>query len=63
MRWRGRSRGSSGEPPAAAGERSSQAAAGVGVSRVAAAKHFPSDVLAGAVLGTASGLVVYKLKF
>jgi len=33
------------------------------VSRVAAAKHFPSDVLAGAVLGTASGLVVYKLKF
>ena len=38
-------------------------AAGVGVSRVAAAKHFPSDVLAGAVLGTASGLVVYQLKF
>lgn len=39
------------------------AAAGVGVSRVAAGKHFPSDVLAGAVLGTASGLLVYQLKF
>jgi membrane-associated phospholipid phosphatase len=38
-------------------------AAGVGVSRVAAGKHFPSDVLAGAVLGTVSGLVVYKIKF
>ena len=38
-------------------------AAGVGVSRVAAAKHFPSDVLAGAVLGTASGVVVYAIKF
>lgn len=38
-------------------------AAGVGVSRVAAGKHFPSDALVGALLGTASGLVVYKLKF
>jgi undecaprenyl-diphosphatase len=38
-------------------------ATGVGVSRVAAGKHFPSDVFAGAVLGTASGLVVYQLKF
>jgi membrane-associated phospholipid phosphatase len=38
-------------------------ATGVGVSRVAAGKHFPSDVLAGALLGTASGIVVYKLKF
>jgi membrane-associated phospholipid phosphatase len=38
-------------------------ATGVGVSRVAAGKHFPSDALVGALVGTASGLVVYKLKF
>jgi membrane-associated phospholipid phosphatase len=39
------------------------AAAGVGVMRVAAGRHFPSDVLGGAVLGTASGLIVHAVKF
>jgi membrane-associated phospholipid phosphatase len=38
-------------------------AAGVGVSRVAAGRHFPSDVLAGAALGTVSGVVAYKVRF
>ncbi len=39
------------------------AAAGVGVMRVTAGKHFPSDVLAGALLGTASGVIVHAVKF
>ena len=38
-------------------------AAGVGVLRVAAGKHFPSDVLGGAVLGTAAALTVHTIKF
>lgn len=37
------------------------AAAATGILRVAARKHFPTDVLAGAVLGTAVGWVVPQL--
>ncbi len=39
------------------------AAAGVGVSRVAAAKHFPSDVVVGAALGTLSAVVIHEIRF
>jgi membrane-associated phospholipid phosphatase len=39
------------------------AAAGVAALRVAAAKHFPSDVLVGALVGTASALVVHEMRF
>jgi membrane-associated phospholipid phosphatase len=38
-------------------------AVGVGVLRVAAAKHFPSDVLVGAAVGAASGFVLHRLRF
>jgi membrane-associated phospholipid phosphatase len=38
-------------------------AVGVGVLRVAAAKHFPSDVVVGAVVGTATGFVLHRLRF
>jgi membrane-associated phospholipid phosphatase len=38
-------------------------AVGMGAMRVAAGKHFPSDVLAGAALGVASGVVVHVIKF
>ncbi len=38
-------------------------ATGVGVLRVAAAKHFPSDVAVGAVLGTAAALVVHQIRY
>ena len=38
-------------------------AAGVGVMRVSAGRHFPSDVVAGAALGIASALVVHAVKF
>ncbi len=39
------------------------AATGVAALRVAAAKHFPSDVLVGALVGTASALVVHEIRF
>ena len=35
----------------------------VGVMRVAAAEHFPSDVLVGAALGTATAIVVHEVRF
>lgn len=38
-------------------------AAGVGVTRVTAGRHFPSDVLGGAALGVASALAVHAVKF
>lgn len=38
-------------------------AAGVGVLRVVAGKHFPSDVAAGAAIGVGSALVVHAIKF
>ena len=38
-------------------------AAGVGVLRVAAGKHHPSDVLIGAGVGVASAVVVHEIKF
>ena len=38
-------------------------ATGVGVLRVAAAKHFPSDVVVGAVVGTATALIVHEIRF
>ncbi len=39
------------------------AAAGVGVLRVAAAKHFPSDVVVGAAVGTLSAVIVHEIRF
>lgn len=39
------------------------AATGVGVMRVAAAKHFPSDVAGGAVFGVLSGFAAHMLRF
>ncbi len=39
------------------------AAITVGVLRIVSAKHFPSDVVVGALLGTASGFVLYELRF
>lgn len=39
------------------------AAATVGVLRVAAGEHFPSDVLAGAALGAGSAVIVHAIKF
>ena len=38
-------------------------AAGVGVLRVAAGKHHPSDVLIGAGVGVVSAILVYEIKF
>ena len=38
-------------------------AAGVGVMRVSAGRHFPSDVVTGAALGVASAVVVHAVKF
>lgn len=38
-------------------------AVGVGALRVAAAKHFPSDVVSGFALGAASAVVVHAIKF
>lgn len=38
-------------------------AVGVGALRVAAAKHFPSDVVSGLALGAASAVVVHAIKF
>ena len=35
----------------------------VGVARVAAAKHFTTDVLTGAAIGTVTSLVVYQIRF
>lgn len=35
----------------------------VGAMRVAAGRHFPSDVLGGAVLGALSGLAVHRIEF
>lgn len=39
------------------------AAAGVGAMRMAAARHFTTDVLAGAALGTATAVVVHTIRF
>lgn len=39
------------------------AAAGIGVMRVTAGKHFPSDVAAGAVLGVATAVTVHSITF
>ena len=38
-------------------------AAFVGFARVAAAKHFTTDVLAGAAIGVMTSLVVYEIRF
>ncbi len=38
-------------------------AVGVAVCRVAAAKHFPSDVVTGLVVGAATAVVVHSIKF
>lgn len=39
------------------------ASAGVGAMRVAAAKHFPSDVVSGAVVGVLSAWALHRLRF
>ncbi len=39
------------------------AAAGVGAMRVAAGKHFPTDVLVGAVMGSGTALVIHEIRF
>lgn len=39
------------------------ASAGVGAMRVAAAKHFPSDVVSGAAFGVLSAFAVHRLRF
>lgn len=39
------------------------AATGVGVMRVAAGKHFPSDVVAGAAVGVGTAILVHVVKF
>ena len=38
-------------------------AAAIGALRLAAAKHFPTDVLVGAVLGTATAIVMHQIRF
>jgi membrane-associated phospholipid phosphatase len=39
------------------------AAAGISVLRVASAKHFPSDVVVGALVGTGVAIVVHTIRF
>ena len=39
------------------------AAAGVGAMRVAAAKHFPTDVLVGAAVGGGTAFIVHRIRF
>lgn len=39
------------------------AAVGVGVLRVVARRHFPSDVVAGAALGVGTAIVVHEIRF
>ena len=39
------------------------AAAGIGAMRVAAGKHFPTDVLVGAVMGSGTALVIHEIRF
>jgi membrane-associated phospholipid phosphatase len=39
------------------------AAVGVAAARVAAAKHFPSDVVVGAAVGVASAFVIHEIRF
>jgi hypothetical protein len=39
------------------------AAAGVGALRVAAHKHFLSDVVVGAIIGTAGALIVHEIRY
>lgn len=39
------------------------AAVSVGVLRVVSARHFPSDVVVGAAVGTLSGIVVYRIRY
>jgi hypothetical protein len=39
------------------------AAAGVGALRVASAKHFPSDVVVGAIAGTAGAFIIHEVRF
>ena len=39
------------------------AAAGIGAMRVAAGKHFPTDVLVGAVAGSGTAIVLHEIRF
>ena len=39
------------------------AAAGVGAMRVAAGKHFPTDVLVGAAMGSGTAIVLHRIRF
>ena len=38
-------------------------AAAIGAMRLAAGKHFPTDVLVGAILGTATAIVIHGIRF
>jgi membrane-associated phospholipid phosphatase len=49
--------------PGVAGWTAAGAAATVALLRVVAGKHFPTDVLAGALLGIAGGAAVHAIKF
>jgi membrane-associated phospholipid phosphatase len=49
--------------PGVAGWSAAGAAATVALLRVVAGKHFPTDVLAGALLGIAGGVAVHAIKF
>lgn len=49
--------------PGAAGWAAVGGAATVAVLRAVAGKHFPTDVLAGALLGIAGGVVVHAIKY
>jgi membrane-associated phospholipid phosphatase len=39
------------------------AAAGVGAMRVAAAKHFPTDVFVAAAMGSGTAFIVHRIRF
>ncbi len=39
------------------------AAGGVGLMRITAGKHYPSDVLIGAGVGIASAVAIHRIKF
>ena len=61
--WLTRNRISSGGKPSPIAWVLVASAVGVAVCRVAAAKHFPSDVVTGLAVGAATAVVVHSIKF